>query len=85
MTSQPWAAASAAPFVLLGTTKRSGEEVGVPVWIAPDGDELVVTSERTTGTPRRTARSRASTASSTARSSASSDWCDGCSAATDRA
>lgn len=53
MTSDPWDAASAAPFVLFGTTKRSGEEVRVPVWIAPDGDELVVTSERSTGKVKR--------------------------------
>jgi PPOX class probable F420-dependent enzyme len=53
MTSDPWNAAAAAQFVLLGTVKRSGEEVRVPVWIAPDGDELVVTSERSTGKVKR--------------------------------
>lgn len=49
----PWDAASRASFVLLGTFRRSGEKVAVPVWVAADGDELVVTSERSTGKVKR--------------------------------
>lgn len=29
-------------FVLLTTYKKDGSPVGTPVWVAPDGDELVV-------------------------------------------
>ncbi|MDQ1130117.1 PPOX class F420-dependent oxidoreductase [Microbacterium sp. SORGH_AS_0888] len=51
-----WAAIGAAPFVLLGTYRKTGELVSVPVWIAPDGDALVVTSERETGKVKRLRR-----------------------------
>lgn len=48
-----WREISASPFVSLGTYRRNGALVAVPVWIARDGDELVVTSERTTGKVKR--------------------------------
>ncbi len=48
-----WREIAASPFVSLGTYRRNGALVSVPVWIARDGDELVVTSERTTGKVKR--------------------------------
>ena len=43
-------------FVLLGTFRRSGELVASPVWLAPDGDDLVITSEIVTGKIKRLRR-----------------------------
>ncbi|MDQ1136616.1 PPOX class probable F420-dependent enzyme [Microbacterium sp. SORGH_AS 1204] len=48
-----WREIAASPFVSLGTYRRNGALVAVPVWIARDGDELVVTSERATGKVKR--------------------------------
>ena len=48
-----WREIAASPFVSLGTFRGNGAEVAVPVWIARDGDELVVTSERNTGKVKR--------------------------------
>ncbi|WJS92426.1 PPOX class F420-dependent oxidoreductase [Microbacterium testaceum] len=48
-----WREIAASPFVSLGTYRRNGALVSVPVWIARDGDELVVTSERSTGKVKR--------------------------------
>jgi len=48
-----WREIAASPFVSLGTFRRNGAEVAVPVWIARDGDELIVTSERATGKVKR--------------------------------
>ena len=48
-----WREIAASPFVSLGTFRRNGAVVAVPVWIARDGDELVVTSERNTGKVKR--------------------------------
>lgn len=48
-----WRELAATPFVSLGTYRRNGALVTVPVWIARDGDELVVTSERSTGKVKR--------------------------------
>jgi len=48
-----WRAIAATPFVSLGTYRRNGDLVSTPVWIARDGDELVVTSERNTGKVKR--------------------------------
>lgn len=48
-----WREIASSPFVSLGTFRRNGVEVAVPVWIARDGDELVVTSERNTGKVKR--------------------------------
>lgn len=48
-----WGEIAASPFVSLGTYRRNGDVVSVPVWIAADGDDLVVTSERATGKIKR--------------------------------
>ncbi|BFM23511.1 PPOX class F420-dependent oxidoreductase [Microbacterium sp. che218] len=48
-----WREIAASDFVTFGTYRRNGELVAVPVWIARHGDELVVTSERTTGKVKR--------------------------------
>ncbi|MFJ4038844.1 PPOX class F420-dependent oxidoreductase [Microbacterium sp. NPDC090007] len=48
-----WREIAASPFVTFGTYRRNGALVSVPVWIARDGDELVVTSERATGKVKR--------------------------------
>lgn len=48
-----WREIAASPFVSLGTYRRDGAVVAVPVWIARDGDELVVTTERATGKVKR--------------------------------
>ena len=48
-----WREIASSPFVSLGTYRRNGALVAVPVWIARDGDELVVTSERSTGKVKR--------------------------------
>lgn len=51
--SDDWTAIGAARFVSLTTYRRSGDPVATPVWIAPEGDALVVTSEAATGKVRR--------------------------------
>lgn len=48
-----WREIASSPFVSLGTYRKNGALVAVPVWIARDGDELVVTSERSTGKVKR--------------------------------
>lgn len=48
-----WREIASSPFVSLGTFRKNGTLVAVPVWIARDGDELVVTSERSTGKVKR--------------------------------
>ena len=48
-----WREIAASPFVSLGTYRKNGALVAVPVWVARDGDELVVTSERNTGKVKR--------------------------------
>lgn len=48
-----WHEIAASAFVSLGTYRKNGALVAVPVWIARDGDELVVTSERATGKVKR--------------------------------
>lgn len=48
-----WEVVAASPFVLLGTYRKTGELVETTVWIAPDGDDLVVTSERSVGKIKR--------------------------------
>ena len=40
-------------FVSLTTFRRSGVPVGTPVWIAPDGDALVVTTPTDSGKVKR--------------------------------
>lgn len=54
--SAAWSQIAASQFVSLGTYRKSGELVATPVWIAPDGDELVVTTERATGKVKRLRR-----------------------------
>ncbi|MEW1708052.1 PPOX class F420-dependent oxidoreductase [Microbacterium sp. NPDC089190] len=48
-----WREIASSLFVSLGTYRKNGALVAVPVWIARDGDELVVTSERSTGKVKR--------------------------------
>ncbi|WP_296195365.1 PPOX class F420-dependent oxidoreductase [uncultured Microbacterium sp.] len=55
-SSDDWRTIGAADFVLFGTYRRNGDLVEVPVWIAPLGDALVVTSERNTGKVKRLRR-----------------------------
>lgn len=40
-------------FVSLSTYRRSGEPVATPVWIARDGDDLIVTTPRESGKVKR--------------------------------
>lgn len=54
--SDDWGTVAESQFVSLGTYRKTGERVDVAVWIAPDGDELVVTSERATGKIKRLRR-----------------------------
>ncbi len=44
---------SAAKYVALTTWRRNGTPITTPVWIARDGDELVVISEDDTGKTKR--------------------------------
>jgi PPOX class probable F420-dependent enzyme len=44
-----WREIASSPFVSLTTYRRNGTAVATPVWVARDGDELVVTTERKTG------------------------------------
>jgi PPOX class probable F420-dependent enzyme len=52
-TPDTWSEIAESPFVSLGTFRRTGVVVATPVRIAPDGAELVVTSERATGKIKR--------------------------------
>ncbi len=45
--------AAASRYVSFTTFRRTGEPVSTPVWIAPDGDELVFVSEDPTGKLKR--------------------------------
>jgi PPOX class probable F420-dependent enzyme len=47
------------PFVLLTTFRRSGERVSTPVWVARDGDHLVVITPAGTGKVKRIAANTA--------------------------
>lgn len=49
----PWSTLAQARFVSLTTYRRNGDPVSTPVWIAPEGDALVVTSEASTGKVKR--------------------------------
>ncbi|MDN3495735.1 PPOX class F420-dependent oxidoreductase [Planococcus sp. APC 4015] len=55
-TVDEWSQIASSPFVSLGTYRKSGVLVATPVWIAPDGDDLVVTTERETGKVKRLRR-----------------------------
>lgn len=46
-------ALAAEPFVSLTTFRRSGEAVSTPVWIARDGDDLIVTTPKHSGKVKR--------------------------------
>lgn len=48
-----WREIASSPFVSLSTYRRDGTAVATPVWIARDGDELIVTTERKTGKVKR--------------------------------
>ncbi|WP_227982428.1 PPOX class F420-dependent oxidoreductase [Nocardia spumae] len=48
-------------YVLLTTYKKDGTPVGTPVWVAPDGDELVVWTNPKTGKVKRLRRNAAVT------------------------
>jgi PPOX class probable F420-dependent enzyme len=41
------------PYVSLTTFRRTGEPVSTPVWVVPDGDALLVTTESGTGKVKR--------------------------------
>lgn len=51
--AEGWRLIGDSEFVTFGTYRRNGELVATPVWIARDGDELVVTTERNTGKVKR--------------------------------
>ena len=53
MTDSPFAALGDESFVSLTTFRKSGERVSTPVWIARDGDALVVTTPQDTGKVKR--------------------------------
>ena len=52
-TLREWEVVATSQFVSLGTYRKSGELVESPVWVALDGDQLVVTSEQGTGKIKR--------------------------------
>lgn len=52
-SSDAWSRIATSSFVSLGTFRKNGQVVETPVWIARDGDELVVTTERSTGKVKR--------------------------------
>ena len=54
--SEAWERLAKASFVSLGTIRKTGEIVRTPVWIAPHGAALVVTTEDNTGKVRRLKR-----------------------------
>lgn len=55
-SSDAWSRIAASSFVSLVTFRKNGQAVATPVWIAPDGDELVVTTEVSTGKVKRLRR-----------------------------
>jgi PPOX class probable F420-dependent enzyme len=55
-SDEEWSRIAQSSFVSLGTYRKSGELVATPVWIAADGDHLVVTTERATGKVKRLRR-----------------------------
>lgn len=48
-----WSLVAASDFVSLATFRKNGEPVATPVWIAADGEDLVVTTEINTGKVKR--------------------------------
>lgn len=55
-SDEAWSQIADSQFVSLGTYRKSGVLVSTPVWIARDGDDLVVTTERATGKVKRLRR-----------------------------
>lgn len=53
VTDEEWAALGGSRYVSLGTYRRSGVIVSTPVWIAPLGDALVVTTGGSSGKAKR--------------------------------
>ena len=53
MPEHGWTSIGREPFVALTTFRRTGVGVTTPVWIAPDGDALVVTTEARVGKVKR--------------------------------
>ncbi|WP_405165053.1 PPOX class F420-dependent oxidoreductase [Nocardia sp. NBC_01499] len=51
-----WNELGASRFVLLTTYKKDGTPVGTPVWVAPDGDRIVVWTNPTTWKVKRIRR-----------------------------
>lgn len=51
-----WSRIATSDFVSLGTFRKNGQVVATPVWIAADGEELVVTTEVSTGKVKRLRR-----------------------------
>ena len=51
--THPFAALAAEQYVLLTTTRRNGVAVPTPVWVAPHGDSLVVTTGAEAGKVKR--------------------------------
>jgi len=64
-------------YVNLATFRKNGKEVRTPVWIAPDGDRLVVYTNVTSGKVKRIRNgSRARLAPCDARGKLRGDWVD---------
>jgi PPOX class probable F420-dependent enzyme len=55
-STDEWSAIGRSAFVSLGTYRKTGVLVETPVWMAPDGGDLVVTTERATGKVKRLRR-----------------------------
>lgn len=54
--ADPWQQVADASFASVGTYRANGELVRTPVWVAPLGDTIVLTSEVSTGKIRRLRR-----------------------------
>ncbi|WP_438354371.1 PPOX class F420-dependent oxidoreductase [Microbacterium sp. CJ88] len=55
-SADEWSRIADSHFVSLVTYRKSGAIVATPVWIAAEGDDLVVTTERSTGKVKRLRR-----------------------------
>lgn len=53
MDNTPLSELAAQPCVLLTTFRRTGEGVGTPVWLARDGDRLLITTDAASGKVKR--------------------------------
>jgi PPOX class probable F420-dependent enzyme len=52
-SGEVWALLGRTPYVSLTTYRKTGVAVSTPVWIAADGPDLVVTTDRGTGKAKR--------------------------------